>query len=92
MVALLVKRNMLQKLIIVASSIPVALLCNTIRLTVTSVAFTLIDSARWESAFHDFGGLAMMPVALAIIVFELWILSNIFVSTETVQEQVITRK
>jgi len=92
MVALLVKRDMLQKLIIVASSIPVALLCNTIRLTATSVAFTLIDSAKWESAFHDFGGLAMMPVALAIIVFELWILSNIFVSTETVQELVITRK
>jgi exosortase len=92
MVALLVKRDLLQKLIIVASSIPVALLCNTIRLTVTSVAFTYIDSARWESAFHDFGGLAMMPVALAIIVLELWILSSIFVATEAIPQQVISRK
>lgn len=92
MVALLVKRDLLQKLIIVLSSVPVALLCNTIRLTVTSVAFTYIDSATWEGVFHDFGGLAMMPIALAIIVFELWLLSNIFISTETVPKQVITRK
>ncbi len=92
MVALLVKRDLLQKLIIVVSSIPIALLCNTIRLTATSVAFTYIDSARWEGAFHDFGGLAMMPVAIAIIVLELWVLSYIFVPAETLPQQVITRK
>lgn len=92
MVAMLVKRDIKQKFIIVASSIPIALLCNTIRLTVTSIAFTYIDSARWEGAFHDFGGLAMMPVALGIIVFELWLLSNIFVAQEESIQQIIKRK
>ena len=92
MVALLIKRDMLQKIILVASSIPIALLCNTIRLTATSVAFTYIDSAKWEGAFHDFGGFAMMPIAIAIIVFELWVLSNIFDPPQRIKEQVITRK
>jgi exosortase len=92
MVALMIKRDLLQKLIVVVSSIPIALLCNTIRLTATSIAFTWIDSVRWESAFHDFGGLAMMPLALAIVVLELWILSTIFNVPETLQEQVVIRK
>jgi exosortase len=89
MVAMLVKRDFKQKIIVVASSIPIALMCNTIRLTATSIAFTYIDSARWEGAFHDFGGLAMMPVALGIIVLELWLLSTIFITGEIQPEQVI---
>ena len=79
LVAMVIKRYWWEKLIIVLSSIPVSLLCNTIRLTVTSIAFTKINSARWEEAFHDFGGLAMMPLAIAIVVLELWLLSNVVV-------------
>ena len=38
-----------------------------------------IDTEHWEKVFHDFGGLAMMPLALGIIVLELWLLSNLVV-------------
>ena len=92
LIVLLVERRWWQKIIILASSIPVAFLCNTIRLVITAIAFTYIDAQQWEKAFHDFGGLAMMPLALAIIVAELWLLSNIFLQPNTETKTVIIRK
>ncbi len=91
LITLLVKRAWWEKLIILLSSIPVALLCNTIRLTITSIAFTLIEGEDWEMLFHDFGGYAMMPLALGIIIFELWLLARLFVKPILVQEQIIRR-
>lgn len=82
MVVLLIHRTRLQKALILLSSIPVALICNTVRLTVTAIFFTFLDTARWERFFHDFGGFAMMPVALAIIALELWILGLVLVDAE----------
>ena len=77
-VVLLTKRNLWQKIVILISSVPIALLCNTLRLTVTSIAFTILDTELWEQRFHDFGGLAMMPLALFITMIELWFLSRLF--------------
>lgn len=79
-VALIIRRSAWQKIVIFVSSVPIALICNTIRLAITTIAFTMIQATTWEKAFHDFGGLAMMPLALAMIVAELWILSRIVMS------------
>ena len=79
LVALLVHRRWWEKLIIIASSIPIAFACNTLRLIITSIAFTVLNVEQWEKAFHDFGGLAMMPLALGLIVVELWLLSHLIV-------------
>ncbi|MBN1763996.1 MAG: exosortase [Sedimentisphaerales bacterium] len=76
-VVFLVKREWWEKLIVLLSTLPIALLCNTIRLTLTSIAFTILQGEFWEKLFHDFGGYAMMPLALAIVVFELWVLTRI---------------
>jgi len=91
LVALLVQRRWWEKLIIVASSIPIALLCNTLRLTLTAVAFTRIDAKDWENVFHDFGGLAMMPLALAVVVLELWLLSHLTVEPADGRQQVYNK-
>jgi exosortase len=77
LVVLLVKRDWWEKLIVLVSSIPVALLCNTCRLTITSLAFTVLSGEQWEKVFHDFGGYAMMPLALMIVVAELWLLARL---------------
>ncbi len=92
LVVLLIKRAWWEKLIILASSLPVALLCNTVRLTITAIAFTMLKGERWEQMFHDFGGYAMMPFALAAIVGELWLLKKL--TTAPVQQRaiVITRQ
>ena len=76
-IILLSKRVWWEKVVILVSSLPIALLCNTIRLAITAVAFTVLKGERWEKIFHDFGGYAMMPLAIGIIVFELWLLARI---------------
>ena len=87
LVILLVKREWWEKLIILASSLPVALLCNTVRLTITAIAFTVLSGEYWEKIFHDFGGYAMMPLAIAVIVAEFWLLTKL--TTLPVKEEVI---
>ena len=90
--ALTINRQWPVKLVILLSSIPIALACNTLRLTITAIAFTKLDTVRWEKIFHDFGGFAMMPVALLIIVLELWLLSRLVIEPKNKQQQVIYRK
>ncbi len=77
LVAFLVKRAWWEKLIILASSLPIALLCNSVRLTITAVAFTVLNGEYWERIFHNFGGYAMMPLALAAVVTELRLLTTL---------------
>lgn len=79
LVVLLVRRPLWEKLLLLASALPIALFCNTIRLVATAIALTVIEGQGWEMAFHDFGGLVMMPVALGLVVFELWFLGKIII-------------
>jgi exosortase len=87
LVVLLVKREWWEKLLILASGLPIALLCNTVRLTITAIAFTVLSGEYWEKIFHDFGGYAMMPLALGMVVLELWLLAKI--TTISPEKQVV---
>ena len=82
LVVLLMRRKLWEKLAVLFSSLPIALLCNTIRLTITAIAFTVLAGKNWEEIFHDFGGYAMMPMAVMIVVFELWFLNKLTVTTQ----------
>ncbi len=93
LVALLVQRSWWQKLIVLISSLPIALICNSLRLALTSVAYTVIEGEQSRELFHRFGGYAMMPLALAVVVGELWLLSRL--TTQPITEQgagVVRRK
>jgi exosortase len=87
LVVLLVRRAWWEKLIVLVSSLPIALLCNTARLTITALAFTVLSGEHWEKIFHDFGGYAMMPLALAAVVTELWLLAKL--TTLPLKEEVV---
>ena len=78
-------------MIVLISSLPIAILCNTIRLAVTAVFFTVLEGEQWEKIFHDFGGYAMMPLALAAIVLELWLLTRLTSLPESREAIIITR-
>jgi exosortase len=91
-VVLLVRRTWWEKIIILLSSLPIGLFCNTVRLTLTAVAFTFLDGPRWEKVFHDFGGYAMMPLALSLIVLELWFLSRLTLVPVENNEPLTTRQ
>ena len=92
LVVLLVKRAWWTKLILLISSLPIALLCNTLRLAVTSVFFTIIEGEVWEKRFHDWGGYAMMPLALAMVVGELWLLSRLTTPPVEIEPAIISRR
>lgn len=92
LVVLLVKRTWWEKLVILVSSLPIALLCNTVRLAVTAMFFTILKGEYWEQIFHDFGGYAMMPLALAAVVGELWLLAKLTVLPAEEKAIIITRK
>ena len=87
LVVLLIKRAWWEKLIVLASSLPIALVCNTVRLTITAMAFTVLSGEHWEKIFHDFGGYAMMPLSLAMVVSELWLLTKL--TTVPIEEETI---
>ncbi len=92
LVVLLVKRAWWEKLIILVSSLPIALLCNTVRLAITAMFFTVLEGEYWEKIFHDFGGYAMMPLALAAVVGELWLLTKLTVLPVKEKAIIITRQ
>jgi len=92
LVVMLVNRSWWEKLIILASSLPIALLCNTLRLAATAVFFTMLEGENIEKLFHDFGGYAMMPLALALVVAEFWLLGRLFCPQAEVQPVVIARR
>jgi len=88
LVVLLIRRTWWEKLIVLLSSLPIALLCNSARLTITAIAFTRLSGEYWEKIFHDFGGYAMMPLALGAMVLELWLLTKI--TTASVEKQIVS--
>jgi exosortase len=92
LVVLLVKRAWWEKLIVLVSSLPIALLCNTVRLAITAAFFTVLEGEHWEKTFHDFGGYAMMPLALAVVVAELWLLAKLTTPPEKEEAIIIKRQ
>lgn len=92
LVILLVRRAWWEKLIVLISSLPIALLCNVVRLTITAIAFTKLTGENWEGIFHDFGGYAMMPLALALVIFELWLLTKLTTIPEKKPQEIVMRK
>jgi len=72
------RRSWWENAIILASAIPIALIVNSIRITVTGVLFQVADSEFAEAVFHDWAGLVMMPMAMAMLYAEQYILSNVF--------------
>jgi exosortase/archaeosortase family protein len=92
LVVLLVQRPLWEKLIVLASSLPTALLCNTLRLSVTAIFFKNVADEGARDMFHAVAGYAMMPVALAFVVGELWLLGRLVAPVAEVKPVVIARR
>lgn len=73
-IAYMIKRSRFQKAFILFSSIPIAVMCNIIRLCITAVLFMLVSTQAAEKFFHDFAGITMMPAAVLLIFGELFLL------------------
>jgi exosortase len=78
-VALVVRRPLTDRLIILASAAPIAVLSNIIRVTVTGILHQAVDSETANAFFHDVAGWLMMPLALGLLALELRLLSRLFI-------------
>lgn len=66
MIALIGGGEWWENLVIAASAIPIALVVNATRITVTGVMYTF--NPEWaEKIFHDWAGYFMMPMALGLL-------------------------
>jgi len=83
-VAVLTRRSLWQRLLIVASAFPIAILCNVIRITLTGMLHETAGHDAAEYLYHDLAGWLMAPLALLFLSLELWLLSRLFVPVEPV--------
>jgi exosortase len=80
--AYVVNRPRWQRATLLVASIPVAILCNLVRLVVTAVLFLAVSSEVGEKFFHDFAGLTMMPLAVLMLVGLMWIMSRLVIDED----------
>jgi exosortase len=73
--AILVRRPLLDRLVILASAAPIAILANVFRITATGLAQEWFGAEAAHKIFHDWAGWMMMPLALGLLWLELGVLS-----------------
>ena len=77
-----------ERLIIAASAIPIALIVNATRITVTGVMYTINPEVA-EKIFHDWAGYFMMPMALGLLFLEQSILKMMVFTEEIAPATVV---
>ncbi len=82
--ALIIRRPLWEKTLLVASAVPIALIVNVIRITATGVLHDQVNSEVANAFFHDFAGWLMMPLALGMLWVELQVLRRLFLEPSPV--------
>ncbi len=94
-VAYMVKRARWQKAVLLLSSIPVAVVCNIIRIVTTALLMLTVSTEVGEKFFHDFAGLVMMPAAVLLLFGEIWLMDRLVVPEPAARPSctsIVTRK
>jgi exosortase len=94
-IAYMVKRARWHKAVLLASSIPVAVVCNIIRIVVTAVLMLLVSTQAGEKFFHDSAGVVMMPAAVLLLFGEIWLMDRLIVPEAAASQKpknIVTRK
>jgi exosortase len=81
--AMIVKRPLLDRIVVVLSSIPAALLANIARIVVTGILHASFGQHVADRFYHDLAGWLMIPFALFLYWFEIWLLSHLLVGKES---------
>ena len=85
-------RPVWQRIILLVSTIPIAIICNIVRVTVTGFIYVLIHPKYTQGIYHDALGMAMLPLAFGLYGFLAWFMSSLFINEgEAVREDVVVR-
>jgi len=86
-------RPLWQRIILLAGTIPIAIFCNVVRVTVTGFIYVLIHPMYTQGVYHDMLGLAMLPLAFGLYGLLAWFMSSLFIDeSEMVTEDIVFRK
>lgn len=85
-------RPIWQRLVLLCSTIPIAILCNVIRVTITGFIYILWDPKYAQGIYHDLLGMLMLPLAFGLYGGMAWFMANIVVEDEAPVEDVVVRK
>lgn len=78
-VAILIDRPIWERLVLLASAIPIALIANILRIVLTAICYRAFGAEKVEAYAHDVTGWLMMPLALGLVWLELSLLSLLIV-------------
>jgi exosortase len=76
--ALVIRRRLPEKVVIVLSAIPIGIVANVTRITATGLLHETVGGRLADHVFHDLAGWLMMSLAMAILYVELEVLSHLF--------------
>jgi len=78
-VAILSPRNWIERTAVLLGAVPIALAANVLRITATVVLHGTLGKEAADAFFHDFAGWLMMPLGLALLWLELFLLRLVIV-------------
>ena len=91
--AYLHERPLWQRMILLACTVPIAILCNIIRVTATGFIYVLIHPKYAQGIFHDLLGMGMLPLAFGLYAFLAWFMSSLFIDeSDTIHKQVVIHR
>ena len=85
---LIIERPWWDKLVILLSAIPIAIIVNIVRITATGLLFMVVGDQNQavHKIMHDWAGLLiMMPLAMILLWLELQILERLTIPIDTAQ-------
>lgn len=86
-------RPIWQRSVLLVSTIPIAILCNIIRVFITGYIYIYIGSEYIQGIYHDMLGISMLPLAFLLYGLIAWFMSNLFLEPAgEVEEEIVVRK
>ena len=86
-------RPIWQRVVLLASTIPIAIVCNVVRVTITGFIYVLIHPKYAQGIYHDFLGMLMLPLAFGLYGSLAWFMSNLLVEeSDVVKEDIVVRR
>ena len=74
----------IDKVAILLSAVPIAVVANVFRITLTAVLHEMVSHELADRVFHDLAGFLMMPLAMALVFLETWLLEHLFLDRASI--------
>ena len=89
---MLIQATVVERVFLLLSAVPIAIVSNVLRITVTALVYHWMGHEAGEKIAHDMAGFAMMPVALGLVWLELKVYSWMFVEVEEMDAKRLLRR